>query len=89
MMMNKERRRIGCSKCENYLTATTSRSRNLIRLRSTRRSPILEVQFRIPSRGPEVYVLYIIARGISEGEEGSNRSEKKMRKKRFNEKLQT
>lgn len=43
------------SKCENYLNAITNRSRNLIRVRSTQRSPILEVQFRIPSRVPALF----------------------------------
>jgi hypothetical protein len=77
------------SKCENYLNAITNRSRNLIRVRSTRRSPILEVRFRIPSRVPAHFVCcksfhaFVIVWG---------KMKMKMmggeRKRRFNEKLQ-
>lgn len=43
------------SKCENYLNATTSRSRNLIRVRSIRCPPILVDLFRTPNLVPAYF----------------------------------
>lgn len=76
-----------CSKCENYLTATTNRSRNLIHVRSTPHSPMLEVRSRNPIQGP----------AMSFGDGGDQREaaaatekmEIKIKRTGFNEKLQT
>lgn len=56
-----EEKREKPSKCENYLTAVTNRSRYLIHFRSTQRLPILEVQFRNPSRGPGVHDRVVVS----------------------------